>query len=277
MKGITAMKSCFDGWSPQIIDCENKKSVIYHLEKHQFAIVTSEWNYDESDFYKISSLYSLGHIYQSDFNRLEHKEGVQHSGINQIGGLLNGIHAVFNSTSPLSLHTDGSYIPIGSIKTSVLLCKQHASQGGRTILFDSTSAFQQLQTKHPDLAEILLEENIFRRRSTVTHSGKQYSHIGPVFRPDKNGGFIGGFTLDPTADWDYSRRINPRVVEAVEYLSRLASENSRYYLEFPLNKGQALIFRNDKISHGRQSYVDDPENPRTLLRGLFTHAPVLVA
>lgn len=270
------MQSCFDGWSPKVIDCEDERAVISHIVNHRFAVVSSEWKYDESDFQKMSTLYSLGQIYQSDFNYLEHKEGVRDSGINQIGGLAQGTHEVFNSTTRLSLHTDGSYIPIGSIKTSILLCKQHAAQGGTTVLFDSTSAFQQLKARHADLADILLQENIFRRRSTWTHSGKEYSHIGPLFRPDENGGFIGGFTLDTTADWDYSRTINPRAVEAVEYLSHLATPGSRYYLEFPLMKGQALILRNDKLSHGRQAYIDDPSNPRTLLRGLFTQAPMLV-
>lgn len=271
------MKSCFDGWSPQVIDSEDKAAVIAHLEKYRFAIVTSEWEYDDTDFKKISALYSLGEIYQSAFNRQEHKEGVSTSGVNQIGGLSHGTHMVFNSTSHLSLHTDGSYIPIGSIKTSILLCKQHASQGGETVLFDSVSAFQQLQAEHPDLANILLEEQIFRRRSTGTQSGKQYAHIGPVFRRDRDGGFIGGFTLDVTADWEYSRGINPRVVEAVEYLSQLAAEGSRYHLTFPLYRGQALIMRNDKISHGRHAYTDDPANPRTLLRGMFTREPTLIA
>lgn len=80
-----------------------------------------------------------------------------------------------------------------------------------------------------------------------------------------------------TADWDYSRNINPRVVEAVEYMSQLAAEGSRYHLTFPLYRGQALIMRNDKISHGRHSYTDDPASPRTLLRGMFTRAPTLIA
>lgn len=31
--------------------------------------------------------------------------------------------------------------------------------------------------------------------------------------------------------------------------------------------------RNDQLSHGRSAYVDDPGNPRILLRGLFLSAP----
>ncbi|MEW5288828.1 MULTISPECIES: TauD/TfdA family dioxygenase [Erwinia] len=271
------MKSCFDGWQPCVINIEDKVAVIKHLEKYRFAVIENDWQYDDADFRYISDLYFLGDIYQSAFNRVEHEEGVFSSGVNQIGGLSRGTHVVFNSSAHLPLHTDGSYIPIGSIKTSILLCKQHASQGGETVLFDSVSAFQQLRIDYPDLANILLEENIFRRRSTGTQSGKQYSHIGPVFRPDENGGFIGGFTLDITADWEWSYKINPRVADAVDYLSQLATEGSRYFLTFPLCRGQALIFRNDKISHGRRAFTDDPACPRTLLRGMFVDVPKLSA
>ncbi len=84
---------------------------------------------------------------------------------------------------------------------------------------------------------------------------------------------VGGFTLDVTADWDYSRRMDPRVLDAVAYLTRLTKPDSGYAVSFPLPKGQALIMRNDQLSHGRSAYIDDPGNPRILLRGLFLSAP----
>ncbi|AXV84522.1 TauD/TfdA family dioxygenase [Ralstonia solanacearum] len=267
------MKSRFDGWSHQVIDAENTVEVVSQIEHHGFAIVESPWKFGVEDFTRLSTLYHLGAMYQSSFNRLEHHEGMFASGINQVGGLPGGKHYAFNGTSDVSLHTDGSYLPIGSIRTSILLCKEHALSGGETILFDSVSAFKQLQKENPMLSEVLMIDNVFKRKSTETSSGKQYERIGPIYRRDANGELVGGFTLDVTADWEYAYRVNARVIDAITYLSQRASGGSPYFLEFSLRKGQALIMRNDQISHGRRAFIDDPAKPRILLRGLFANAP----
>lgn len=268
------MKSRFDGWSHLVLDMQDTTAVVGHVDKYGFAILSGAWQFDAMDFQRLATLYELGEMYQSGFNRSEHGQGVSASGMNQIGGLSSGNHYAFNGTSDVSLHTDGSYLPIGSIRTSILLCKEHALRGGESILFDSVSAFQKLQSEHPTLADILLVDNIFRRRSTDTRSGTQYERIGPVYRRNTDDGeIVGGFTLDVTADWEYSRRLDARVSDAVAYLARLASDGSPYLLKFALRKGQALIMRNDKLSHGRCPYTDDPAQPRILLRGLFSKAP----
>ncbi|WP_022974009.1 TauD/TfdA family dioxygenase, partial [Xanthomonas maliensis] len=168
----------------------------------------------------------LGPMYQSDFNRRLHAEGMSPSGINQVGGLKEGQHGVFNSTSSAALHTDGSYLPIGTIKTSILLCKQHGLHGGESILFDSLSAFQALARHHPDLAQSLLAPKAFRRRSTDPRLDQQYEHIGPLFLAEDDGTMVGGFTLDLTADWDYCRRVDPRVLEAAAFLTHLSKPES---------------------------------------------------
>ena len=267
------MQSRFNGWSAQVLNVNDREAVVRHVDRYGFAIVRGEWRFDASDFERLAALYHLGPMYQSDFNRRVHMEGMSPSGMNQVGGLTSGRHDVFNGTSGVALHTDGSYLPIGTIKTSILLCKQHALRGGESTLFDSLSAFQALARHHPELARSLQAPNAFRRRSTDPRLNKQYEHIGPVFLAGENGETVGGFTLDVTADWDYSRRVDPRVLEAAAYLTRLAEPDSGHTLSFVLQKGQALIMRNDQLSHGRGAYVDDPTNPRVLLRGLFLSAP----
>ncbi|QBG90551.1 clavaminate synthase [Xanthomonas oryzae] len=267
------MQSRFSGWSAQVLDAEDVTAVMRDVGRYGFAIVRDQWRFDASDFNKMSARYYLGPIYQSDFNRRLHADGMSPSGINQVGGLTTGAHDVFNSTSSAALHTDGSYLPIGTIKTSILLCKQHALRGGESILFDSVSAFQTLAHHHPDLAQCLLAPKAFRRRSTDPRLDRQYEHVGPVFLAEEDGAMVGGFTLDVTADWDYSRRTDPRVLDAAAYLTRLTKPDSGYIVSFPLRKGQALIMRNDQLSHGRSAYIEDPRNPRILLRGLFRSAP----
>nr|WED68929.1 hypothetical protein PJ912_01045 [Pectobacterium colocasium] len=74
------MKSCFDGWSPQVIDSEDKAAVIAHLEKYRFAIVTSEWEYNDTDFQKISALYSLGRFISQPLTVRNTKRGYPHPG-----------------------------------------------------------------------------------------------------------------------------------------------------------------------------------------------------
>lgn len=267
------MQSRFNGWTAQVLDVNDRDAVLRDVLRYGFAIVRDEWRYDASDFERLSGLYHFGPLYQSDFNRCVHMEGMSPSGINQVGGLTSGRHDVFNGTSSAALHTDGSYLPIGTIKTSILLCKQHALGGGESTLFDSLSAFQALAQQYPELAQSLRAPNAFRRRSTDPRLDRQYERIGPVFLTAEDGETVGGFTLDITADWDHSRRVDPRVLDAVAYLTHLAEPDSAYALSFVLHKGQALIMRNDQLSHGRGAYVDDPANPRILLRGLFLSAP----
>jgi alpha-ketoglutarate-dependent taurine dioxygenase len=267
------MQTRFDDWPAQVLDVNDVKSVVRDVGRYGFAIVCDKWRFDAHDFERLAALYHLGPMYQSDFNRRLHTEGMSPSGMNKVGGLTSGRHDVFNGTSSVALHTDGSYLPIGTIKTSVLLCKQHASNGGESILFDSLSAFAALSRDHPELAQCLLAPNAFRRRSTDPRLDRQYEHIGPMFLAAEDGAIVAGFTLDVTADWDYSRRMDPRVLDAVAYLTRLTDPDSGYALSFALQKGQALILRNDQLSHGRSAYADDPANPRILLRGLFLCAP----
>lgn len=267
------MQSRFRGWSAQVLDANDVTAVMREMDRYGFAIVRDQWRFDASDFKQMSARYGLGPMYQSDFNRRLHTEGMSASGMNQVGGLTAGVHDVFNSQSSTALHTDGSYLPIGTIKTSILLCKQHALRGGESILFDSVSAFQTLAHHHPDLAKCLLSPKAFRRRSTDPRLDRQYTHVGPIFLAEEDGAMVGGFTLDVTADWDYCRRTDPRVLDATAYLTDLAKPGSGYIVSFTLQKGHALIMRNDQLSHGRNAYVDDPGNPRILLRGLFRCAP----
>lgn len=266
-------KSRFEGWSYKAYDFQKKYDVIHHLNKYGFVIVEGDWEYTDHDFFKLAKLYNLGESYKSEFNMAEHREGVSKSGINQIGGLATGDHIVFNSNSEIPLHTDGSYLPIGSIQTTVLLCKQPALVGGETILFDSKTAFLKLKQDHSDLAELLTHQDIFRRRSTTTKSGKLYEYIGPAFHMDRISGVQTCFTLDVTADWDHSYNISPKAKDAVGYLMDLATNTSKFYLEFSLQKGHAIIFRNDQLSHGRLAFKQSDNYPRTLFRGLFENCP----
>lgn len=267
------MQSRFIGWSEQVLDVNDIQAVLRDIDRYGFAIVHGEWRFDASDFERMAELYGLGPMYQSEFNRRMHAEGMSMHGVNQVGGLASGQHDVFNGTAGAALHTDGSYLPIGTIKTSILLCRQHAASGGESILFDSLSAFRALSRHDPGLAQSLLAPTVFRRRSTDPRLDQQYEHIGPVFHTGENGEMAGGFTLDVTADWDYSRRADPRVIDAVAYLKHLAEPGSAYTLSFTLQRGQALVMRNDQLSHGRNAYIDDPAHPRVLLRGLFLSAP----
>lgn len=234
------MQSRFSGWSAQVLDAEDVTAVMRDVGRYGFAIVRDQWRFDASDFNKMSARYYLGPMYQSDFNRRLHSEGMLPSGMNQVGGLTTGAHDVFNSTSSAALHTDGSYLPIGTIKTSILLCKQHALRGGESILFDSVSAFQTLAHHHPDLAQCLLAPKAFRRRSTDPRLDRQYEHVGPIFLAEEDGAMVGGFTLDVTADWDYSRRMDPRVLRCGCLLDASHQAGQRLHIEFSAAKGASI-------------------------------------
>ncbi|MGW7514184.1 TauD/TfdA family dioxygenase [Streptomyces sp. NPDC054796] len=179
-------------------------------------------------------------------------------------------HPGFSTTAGQAWHVDGLLDDIGDIRTTILYCVRAAHRGGETLLFNSLAAFAELRDSDPAAAESLLSPNALNRRSTLP--AMDVSSTGPVFAVDEAGNLLTRYTDNDTCTWDFS--VGPRggLHRALAFL-RTATNNPRYRMAIRLAADEALIFRNDRLSHGRHPYEDKPDARRHLIRALYSEVP----
>lgn len=194
------------------------------------------------------------------------------SGVNTIeaapkeGGKL---HLAFASNNEQGLHVDGTVEELGLIKCAMLYCVRPAASGGDSLIFNSVAAFVELCKTRPELAVALLHPRALMRKHSSPGSE---AHYGPVFSVQEHM-IVNRFAIDNTSYWDEGFKEVPDLKSAFEQLMVLRYQ-SRYSTSFKLNQNDLLIMANDKISHGRESYIDSETIRRKLYRGLYTKHPV---
>lgn len=181
-------------------------------------------------------------------------------------------HPGFSTTAGQDWHVDGLLDDIGDIRTTVLCCVSAAHRGGETLLFNSLAAFAELRERDPAAAEALLSPRALNRRSTLP--AIDVSTTGPVFTVDEAGNLATRYTDNDTCTWNFSAGPPGGLRRALAFL-RTASDNPRYRLAVRLAAGESLVFRNDRLSHGRRPYEDRPEARRHLIRALYAKIPQL--
>jgi hypothetical protein len=179
------------------------------------------------------------------------------------------LHLAFSSANAQGLHVDGTVEPLGLIKCAMLYCVHGATVGGASTIFNAVSAFATLCRVQPVLAVSLLDSSALMRKHSSPGS---LCHYGPVFAVRERE-ILNRFAVDNTSYWEEGFEAVPGLRDAYTCLTEMATQ-SRYGVTFTLREGDVLIIANDKISHGRTSYVDGVPT-RKLYRGLFTVHPQL--
>lgn len=180
-------------------------------------------------------------------------------------------HPGFSTTAGQDWHVDGLLDEIGAIKVTTLYCVRDAEEGGETLLFNSLAAFEELRETDRAAAAALMEPTVLTRTSTIP--GTTLSATGPVFAQGEDGDLETRYTDNETCTWDHSVGTGTELAAALAFM-RAAADNPKYTTAVRLAPGQALVFRNDRVSHGRRAYVDRPESRRHLIRALYASAPV---
>ncbi|MEU0530652.1 TauD/TfdA family dioxygenase [Amycolatopsis tolypomycina] len=180
-------------------------------------------------------------------------------------------HPSFQTTNKQDTHTDGTLQRIGEVKTSALLCLGAAASGGETFFFNSAGAYAKLAGEDPAAARALLMPDVLVRSANMP--GIDASVSGPAFSI-LDEGLVTRFSLSSTDTWHVSDdATGTDLLRGIKFLLDLRLQESECYWETVLEPGQAVIFANDRISHGRKSYENTPGSPREILRGLFTKRP----
>jgi hypothetical protein len=149
-----------------------------------------------------------------------------------------------------------------------LLCLRAARSGGLSNLVSSTTIFNEMRRRRPDLLRVLLDPIETDRRGEVPEGSKPYFTI-PVFNY-----YEGLVSAKYQRQYIESARRFPGVapltsqqVEALDLLDELAND-SRLNLLMELEPGDIQLVHNHTILHDRTAFEDfpEPERKRHLLR-----------
>lgn len=254
---ICSIKTISDDVINKLVEKYNKAGFVI------FELLDDPAN--QSTMLKISEKLKLGKPYVPNIYSTN-KTIYENTGLNIIK-VNNGEHRAFQTNNEQKIHSDGTVEEIGAIKTSMLLCSNPATRGGETVIFNSVAAFHNLIKNNVENQSTLLSLCDLKALRRVAINGNLEEYTGPAFKI-LNGEIISRFSLDNTCDWEYGFRRVKNLKEAYLSFVKMITPQSPFYIEIKLDKNQGIIMANNKISHGRQKYIND-SSAREMIRGLF--------
>ena len=162
---------------------------------------------------------------------------------------------IYQTNERQTYHTDSCDI-VG------LLCLKTAQSGGLSALVSSTTIFNEMRRRRPDLLELLFQPIATDRRGEVPEGQKPYFEI-PVFNWHK--GFLTAIYqrqyVDSAQRFADAPRLSPTQIEALDMFDSLAGDPKLHmFMEF--KPGDVQLVHNHTMLHDRTSFVDWPEPGR---------------
>jgi len=143
-----------------------------------------------------------------------------------------------------------------------LLCLQTAKSGGLSSLVSSTTIFNEMHRRRPDLLQTLLKPIETDRRGEVPEGSKPYFNI-PVF--NYHDGLVSAIYqrqyIESARRFDGVAPLTPLQIEALDLLDALAND-PRLNLMMELQPGDIQLVNNHTILHDRTAFEDYPERER---------------
>lgn len=161
----------------------------------------------------------------------------------------------YQTDAELKYHTDGGDI-VG------LLCIRPSKNGGKSKLCSSTTVWNEVTRRRPDLAQVLLEPFYFSRTGE-TKPGQDRFFRSPIFQPCAGrmvAVLIQSFIQKAQA-FEEVPRLSPRQVEALEFVNTLADDPS-IRMDMDFQPGDMQFLCNYFVFHSRTAYEDWPEVER---------------
>jgi hypothetical protein len=149
-----------------------------------------------------------------------------------------------------------------------LMCLQTAKSGGLSSLVSSTTIFNEMRRRRPDLLRVLLEPIETDRRGEVPEGSKPYFTI-PVFNYHK--GLVSAIYqrqyIESARRFPDVTPLSALQIEALDLFDELAND-PKLNLMMELQPGDIQLVHNHTILHDRTAFEDypEPERKRHLLR-----------
>lgn len=168
---------------------------------------------------------------------------------------------IYQTHERQTFHTDSCDI-VG------LLCLKTAKSGGLSALVSSTTIFNEMRRRRPDLLKLLFEPAPTDRRGEVPEGQKPYFEIPPF------NWYQGHLTaiyqrqyIDSAQRFADAPRLSPDYVEALDLFDSLTNDPAlNMFMEF--KPGDVQLVHNHTMLHDRTDFEDweEPEKRRHLLR-----------
>ena len=168
---------------------------------------------------------------------------------------------IYQTRERQTFHTDSCDV-VG------LLCLRTARSGGLSSLVSSTTIFNEMRRRRPDLLKVLLEPIETDRRGEVPPGGRPYFSI-PVFNP--HDGLVSAIYqrqyVESARRFDGVAPLTAIQTEAFDLLDELAND-PKLKLMMALEPGDIQLVHNHTLFHDRTAFEDhpEPERKRHLLR-----------
>ncbi len=194
--------------------------------------------------------------------RMQNAEGHLLGHVRDLGRSSDDPNArIYQTRERQTFHTDSCDV-VG------LMCLQTAKAGGLSSLVSSTTIFNEMRRRRPDLLQVLMEPIETDRRGEVPEGGKPYFNI-PVF--NYHDGLIS--TIYQRQYIESARRfpgvapLTSLQIAALNLFDELAND-PQLNLMMELQPGDIQLVHNHTILHDRTAFedYDEPERKRHLLR-----------
>lgn len=149
-----------------------------------------------------------------------------------------------------------------------LMCLQTAKSGGLSSIVSSTTIFNEMLRRRPDLLKVLMDPIETDRRGEVSAGDKPFFNI-PVF--NYYDGLVSAIYqrqyIESARRFTGVAPLTPLQTEALDLLDRLAND-PQLNLTMELQPGDMQFVHNHTIMHDRTAFEDypEPERKRHLLR-----------
>lgn len=149
-----------------------------------------------------------------------------------------------------------------------LMCLQQAKSGGLSSLVSSTTIFNEMRRRRPDLLSVLLQPIETDRRGEVPQGSKPYFNI-PVF--NYHDGLVSAIYqrqyIESARRFPGVAPLTSLQIEALDLLDELAND-PKLNLMMELEPGDIQLVHNHTILHDRTAFEDypEPKRKRHLLR-----------
>ena len=168
---------------------------------------------------------------------------------------------IYQTAERQTFHTDSCDI-VG------LLCLQTARSGGDSALVSSSTLWNQLRQRRPDLARLLLQPIATDRRGEVP-AGEQPFFTIPVFNwfAQALSAIYQRQYIASAQRFVQAPRLRPAHIDALNLLDALSNDPALHFL-MTLQRGDIQLLHNHTLLHDRTAFTDwpDPDRQRHLLR-----------
>src|SRR5690349_12804803 len=168
---------------------------------------------------------------------------------------------IYQTRERQTFHTDSCDV-VG------LMCLRTAKSGGLSSLVSSTTIFNEMRQRRPDLLKVLMQPIETDRRGETPAGSKPYFNI-PVFNYHE--GLVSAIYqrqyIESARRFPDVPPLTPQQIEALDLFDELAND-SKLHLLMELEPGDIQLVHNHTILHDRTAFEDfpEPERKRHLLR-----------